>query len=380
MNAASTTDRLYGRIAAAARNRSTRRLVYVVLAIVLAILCVFPQPYVARTKILPQNDSSAGLSSILGALGGRLQNFASLLGDQQSIAVYLLIGRSENVMDAVIADLKLVGPQQRYDTVRDARIDIAKKVEINALAGGVIEIEAVGYNPDYALLLTQSYARTMSQRISVLGQDNINLKRKIVTDRFAETSDRVARAEAALNAFRRTNRLTEPEAEVRAALEVRTGLEARLQAREVELNTMRQFAGPENNALRALEADVRALRSQVAGAQQLQGGRGAPNLAGLTAVSGQYINLFREYKFSQMLFEVYSRYSEEVAVEELLASRSSKVQVIETPHLDAQRKYNVSAVAGLLLLTLLAFFTEIYAPMTGLRITAFGDEPDTKAG
>ncbi|WP_339507111.1 hypothetical protein, partial [Pseudomonas sp. EA_15y_Pfl1_P102] len=88
-----------------ARNR---RIAYAVLAVLLAILCVFPQPYVARAKIVPQDGSSIGLSSSMGAAGSQLQGFAALLGSAKTpIDLYLAIGRGGEVSDSVIARLGL---------------------------------------------------------------------------------------------------------------------------------------------------------------------------------------------------------------------------------------------------------------------------------
>ena len=70
---------------------------------------------------------------------------------------------------------------------------------------------------------------------------------------------------------------------------------------------------------------------------------------------------------------MYARSSEEIAVESLAAETASDAQVIEAPRLDADRKYNISAVALLALVIALALFTEVYAPATGIRLALIGD-------
>ncbi|PMY01874.1 capsule biosynthesis protein, partial [Pseudomonas sp. MPR-R2A5] len=50
-------------------------------------------------------------------------------------------------------------------------------------------------------------------------------------------------------------------------------------------------------------------------------------------------------------------------------------QIIEQPRLDADRKYNISAVALLALVFGLALFTEFYAPATGIRLRWLEPEP-----
>lgn len=361
------------RTAAYVADPRMRRRAYALAALVLALLTVFPQPYVARAKVLPQDNNSVGLGSMMNALGGQLQGFAALFGGaKQQIDMYLAIGRSSEVSDEVIRKLKLVGPNG-YSSATKARVALARKADVHSLTGGIIEVEVRTHDPDEAEALTRAYVDAIGNRIMALGKDRVERKRTIVSQRFKEAADRVATTETALNDFRRRNRLAEPQAELGAALSVRAGLEARLQAKQVELQTLQKFQGPENPQLIAVQSEVAALRSQVARSAQPDSGPAAPNVAGLSEVSGEYLDLYRDYRFAQALYEVYARSSEEVAVETLAGETATNVQILEAPRLDADRKYNIAAAALLALVILAALFTEAYAPATGIRLFAARD-------
>jgi uncharacterized protein involved in exopolysaccharide biosynthesis len=353
-----------------------RRRAYALAVLVLALLTVFPQPYVARAKVLPQDSNSVGLGSTLNALGGQLQGFAALFGGaKQQTDMYLAIGRSSEVTREVIRTLKLVGPDG-YASARKAQVALARKVDVHSLTGGIIEVEVRTHDTEEAEALTSAYVTAIGNRIAALGKDRVERKRAIVSQRFKEAAERVATTETALNDFRRRNRLAEPQAELGAALSVRAGLEARLQAKEIELQTLQKFQGPENPQLLAVQSEVSALRSQVARSAQPDSGPAAPNVAGLSEVSGEYLDRYRDYRFAQALYEVYARSSEEVAVETLAGETATNVQILEAPRLDPDRKYNIAAVALLALVILAALFTEIYAPATGIRLfPARGKEP-----
>lgn len=345
-----------------------RRRIYAVLAVILAVLCVFPQPYVARAKVVPQDASSIGLSSMMGALNAQVQSLASLFGgSRQPVDMYLAIGRGTEVTDRVIKDLKLVGPGG-YATLDKARVALDKKVDVHSLTGGIIEVEVRTYNGPEAEALTKAYVQAMSDRIIDLGTDRVGRKREIVMNRFKQAADRVSEAETKLSDFRRRNNLAAPEAELGSAISLRAGLEAQLQAKQVELQTLLQFQGPENPQLRAVQSEVASLRAQIARTSQPAIGVAGPSVAGLSEVSGEYLDLYRDYRFSQALYEVYSRASEEVAVEMLAGDTASDVQIIEAARLDSDRKYNIPAVALLALVILGALFTEIYAPATGIDL------------
>lgn len=364
----SRTETLWQRATGFAADARMRRRTYALAALILALLTVVPQPFVARAKVLPQDSNSIGLGSMMNALGGQLQGFAALFGGgKQQVEMYLAIGRSSEVSDAVIRKLKLVGPDG-YSSVRKARIALAKKADVHSLTGGIIEVEVRTHDADEAEALTRAYVDAIGDRIIALGKDRVERKRAVVAQRFKEAAARVATTEAALNDFRRRNRLAEPQAELGAALSVRAGLEARLQAKQVELQTLEKFQGPENPQLAAVRSEVAALRSQVAQSAQAGGGPAGPNVAGLSEVSGEYLDRYRDYRFAQALYDVYARSSEEVAVETLAGETATNVQILEAPRLDADRKYNIAAAALLALVILAALFTEIYAPATGIRL------------
>jgi len=335
---------------------------YAVLALALALLCLFPQPHVARAKVVPQDANSIGIGSMMNALGGQLQGFAALFGGAKTpIDMYLAIGRGAEVTDAVIRARGLPGT----DRTRRA---LGRKVDIHSLTGGIIEIEVRTHDPAEAEGLARAYVRAISDRLILLGRDRIRRKQEVVEQRFREAGDRVVQAEAALDAFRRRNRLALPEAQLGSALSLRAGLEAQLQAKQVELQTLERFQGPENPRLQAVRIEIASLRSQIARTASPGAGPAGPNVAGLSEVSGEYLNLYRDYRFAQALHDVYSRASEEVAVETLAAETASDVQVIEAPRLDADRKYNIPAVALLALLLVAALFVEVYAPATGIDL------------
>ncbi len=345
-----------------------RRIGYIAIALVLAVLCVVPRPWVARAKLLPQDANSAGLGQVLNSLGGQLATFANLFsGGKPPNDLYVVIGRSMAVTDRVINSLQLVGPDRQYATVRDARIALAKEVDIHLLLGGVLEVETRTYDADTSMRITKAYVDAISDRIAALTRNTIAHKSKIVHQRFREAGERVVRAEQALDAFRRANRLASPEQELGSAIALRASLQAQLAAKQVELRSIEQVAGPENPQLAAVRAQVAALQGQVASTGRPTSGAGGPNVAGLGAVTSRYLDLYRDYRFAEALYEVYARATEQVEVENLSAESANYIQIIEPVNVDAERHYNVSAVALLILIILMAVFTELYAPLTGLE-------------
>ncbi|HTN14178.1 MAG TPA: capsule biosynthesis protein [Sphingomonadaceae bacterium] len=355
-------------IRAAVADPRKRRRAYAAGALLLAVLCVVPQPFVARSKVVPQDVNSLGLGSMTSSYTGGFSGVAALLGGaKQPVDLYLAIARSSEVSGEVIDRLKLV-EKGEYASVRSARVALERQVDIHSLTGGIIEIETRGHDAEETEAITKAYSSAISDRIVRLARERTERKRSVIEKRFAEASGKVGEAEAALEAFRRKNNLAAPEAQLGTEISLRAGLQAQLQAKKVELQTLSGFLGPENPRLAAVQSEIASLQGQIARTARPSTEAAGPNVAGLSAVSGEYIDLYRDYRFAQALYEAYARSSEEVAVETLAGDTATDVQVIEAARLDPDRKFNIPAIAGLAFLLLLAAFTELYAPATGIRL------------
>ena len=350
-----------------ARSPTRRRVLYAAVALVAVLLCLFPRPHLARVKLLPQGSSS-GAGALISALGGGgVQNFAAVLGAQKTN--YLVIGRSHDVQQEVVQRLNLVDLWNSPDQAAAER-KLGKKVDIELLTGGVLEVTARDTDPAFAQRLVEGFSEAIKTRLAGLGQEQVRTKRAIVTARLAEANTALETAERDLNAFRIQNNLPSPEAELGAAVNTRLTLDAQIRGKEVEIETARRFQTDNSIRVRTLVSELAALRRQRAEADQASNGENALALSSQTA---EYVRLYREQKFAETIMLVYRRFFEEVSVEAL--SAETTVQVIERPHIDPDRQFNLSGIALLLLVLLGAAFTEIYAPMTGLARRPRRPEP-----
>lgn len=350
-----------------AQSPTRRRGLYAAVALVAVLLCLFPRPHVARVKILPQ-ASTSGAGALISALGGGgVQNFAAVLGAQKTN--YLIIGRSHDVQQDVVERLDLVEVWNSADPAAAER-KLAKKVDIQLLTGGVLEVTAKDTDPAFAQRLVEGFTEAIKARLKGLGLEQVRTKRAIVTDRLAEASTALEAAELELNAFRVQNNLPSPEAALGAAVSTRLTLDAQIRGKEVEIETARQFQTDSSMRVRTLVSELMALRRQRAQADEASNGENAIALSSQTA---DYVRLYREQQFAETIVLVYRRFFEEVSVEAL--SAETNVQIIERPHVDPNRQFNLSGIALLLLVLLAAAFTEIYAPMTGLARHARRPEP-----
>ncbi len=348
------------------RRPARRRLTFCVIALILAVLCVWPRHYLARADLLPQ-DSPNGLSALLGpGGGGGLAGLGALLGNHQSIEADLTMARSYVVLRDVIARLRPSSPRGASEA-RRAEIGLRRKVDIAAIRGSILQITVRDADPVFAKAVVTAYVGAIQGSLTRLSLHQAAQKRAVATNRLSEASTQLASAQAALTRFRAENKLALPEAQLGAGVSELAALQGRLQAKLVELRTVRQFATDANVRVQAVAAEIAGLQSQIAAAQTASRGQGGPNLAAMALQSAQYLNLYRDEKFAEALYAIYTRFLEEVTTDEL--SANANIDVIEPPYVDPARQFNAWAV-GLLILTLvLAFAAEYYIarPPVGRR-------------
>jgi uncharacterized protein involved in exopolysaccharide biosynthesis len=349
------------------RQPRVRRIAYAVAALLFAVLAIVPRHYLARAKFLNQ-DEDGGLTAVLGTLGaGGLQQFANTIGNHQSSQVALLIGQSNNIAMNVVNRLHLVGPH-RYSNANQAMVALARKVDVHMLNGGVLEIEAKDRDPTFSLTLVNAYMSAIEDRNAELTREQTAEKKAVVTARFADASDRLSKTQAELDEFRRANNMADPEAQFGAALSLKTGLEGELQAKQLALQTTEQFATPDSLEVKALRADIAGLQGQIARDDTNSPAGNSSSLNSKAEKTVEYLNIYRQERFAEALYNVYVHALEQISVQEMVTETRHTVQVIEDPYVDPSRQFNVRYIGMLIVVMLLAFYTEYYAPATRLSL------------
>jgi tyrosine-protein kinase Etk/Wzc len=144
------------------RRRWPRRAGFALLAVVLALLSLYPERYRA-TMLLAPPDRSGDLGTIaqLGAMNG-------LIGSEYQPERLLAIARSPQVALGVIADLKLLYDPRFGRDPRQALRTLDRKTDIRTLRGGIVEIAATDRDPRLALALAAKLGLSAQARLRAL--------------------------------------------------------------------------------------------------------------------------------------------------------------------------------------------------------------------
>jgi tetratricopeptide (TPR) repeat protein len=343
------------------RDPMRRRSLVAVAALVFAVLSIWPRHYLASAELIP-DQNGGGLPSILSGGGGALASLGALIGARQSIESDLTIARSQTVAEGAV---RLLQREGLLKNAGQANAEMARAVgslhqatDVEAITGSILQISVTDHDPAFAKAAVGAYVQAIRDRLAAISVDQSTQKKSVALDRLAEASSNLSRAQAALDRFRQTNVLADPQIELGAAISLVTTLQAKLQADEAALATLQRFATLGNVRVQALRAEIDALKSQINTAQTRANMSPGPSVGAMTPKISEYQNLYLNEKYAEAAYEIYKSYLDSVTVE--LLSSEINMSVVEPPSLSPNRQFNVKFVVALAMILLAGGLAEVY--------------------
>jgi uncharacterized protein involved in exopolysaccharide biosynthesis len=328
-------------------------LVFVPLAlgvVALGIAFVIPPTFTARTVLLPpqqQQSAAASMLAGLGSLGGVAGVAAGL---KNPVDQYLSFLKTTSVEDAIIDRF---GLQERYGArfKVDARKALRLNVRISAGKDGLISIEFDDRDPHFAASVANGYVEEFSKLLARLAVTEAQRRRLFFEDQLQKTKANLLRAEQDLRLSGVTS--ASLKSLPNSALAGVATMKAQITAQEVKVASMRGYLADSAPELQRALMELGALRNQLS--------RQDRDESALAESGGgkEYIGRFREFKYHETLFELYSRQYELARIDE--AREGAVVQVIDKalpPEQRSKPRRGMIAIATTLIsgLLLLVFF------------------------
>ncbi|MDN3545712.1 MAG: Wzz/FepE/Etk N-terminal domain-containing protein [Roseateles asaccharophilus] len=302
--------------------------------------------FTAQTIFLPpqqQQSSAASALASLGALAGLAGGAGSLKtpGDQ-----YVSLMQSANVEDRIIDRFKLMALYEakfrfeaRKELEQNVRISLGKK-------DGLITVEADAKDPQLAADMANQYVAELRRLTSELALTEAQQRRAFFETELKNTKTKLAEAQQALQSggFNAGAIKAEP----KAAAENYAQLKAQLTAAEVRLQALRRTRTDTAPEVQQQASLVAALHGQLV------------KLTTKTddSPSADYVSRYREYKYQEALFELFSKQYEIARLDE--SRDGGSIQVIDVatpPELKSKPRRAITAgIAWLLALTATSIF------------------------
>ena len=290
-----------------------------------------------------QQSAAAGLLQSLGALGGLAAASSSIKNPADQ---YLSFVQSRSVQDALIDRFNL---KERYDKElkEDARKVLEKKV--NATAGkkdGLIVVQVDDTDPEFAATLANAHVEELRKLMARLAVTEAQQRRLFFEKQLEDVKTKLISAEQALKATG-VNAGTLKTSPAAAVAEL-ASLKAAITGQEIKLANLRSILTDKAPELKLALVELAALKEQFNKAQSKEA-----NVSNTTAGQDQYIGRYRDYKYFETLFEIFSKQYELARVDE--SREGAVIQVVDAA-IAPERKSKPKKALIAILTTLAAGF------------------------
>jgi len=320
-------------------------------ALALGISFLIPPTYTARTMFLPPQQPQSAAATALASLGALSGLAAGSIGSVKTTAdQYVSLMQSVNVQDRLVDRFKLMSEYEakyrflaRRTLSQNVRIALGKK-------DGLITVEVDGSSPQLAAGLANAHVDELRRLTGELALTESQQRRAFFEAELKKTREQLARAQRDLqqSGFNPGALKTEP----KAAAEAYGRIKAEATAAEVKLQTLRRSMAESSVEVQQQQTLLGALRAQLGKLESADR---------LDSSDVGYISRYREYKYQESLFELFSRQFEAARLDE--AREGSLIQVVDPatpPEYKSKPKRAFIAVAaavsaGLLLVVWLVF-------------------------
>ena len=329
--------------------------------------------YTATSTLMPvqQSGGAAGALASLGNLAGLAGLAGAGAGMKSSDEMYIAFMRSQSVQTALIDELKL---KDRYKahTLEDARTALNAQVLISAdKKSGFIVVAATDPEPEFAARLANAQVEQMTRLMSRLAVTEAQQRRLFYEQQIQKTQKHLGDLEVRYRVAQQYSGVRLASTVAETDLQASVSLRTQIASKEVQLQSLGQFATTKNPEMMRLAGELAAMRAQLERYELGSGTSKSP-----APHQQEAIQLFRELKTQEAMLDAFVRQLEVARIDE--AKDGPGIQIVDVASVPETRSkperkklvlaYTVSgAVAGLLLAALSALMRHVNSTPGGAQ-------------
>ncbi len=309
---------------------------------------ITPQ-FTASAQILQpqQQNSTAALLGSLGGLAGALGS-GGVPGLKNPADQWIGFLKSNNISDSLISRFKL---HERYDTKLqlETRKELSKRSRFSSGKDGFIDIEVDDEDPVVAAEIANAYIEELQRLSNEIAVTEASQRRMFFERELVATKQKLTASELALKASTVDAGLLKINPGIPA--EALADITKQIAAQQLKISSLRSTFTEDSPELKREMQLLASLRQRLA-----ESVKGDPS----STSNSDYIERFREYKYSEALYEILLRQYELARADE--ARQGALIQAVDKatpPELKSKPRRAVIAVmtwvvATALTLTVLA--------------------------
>jgi capsule polysaccharide export protein KpsE/RkpR len=357
------------------RRRLLFRIATISLLLSLLIAFTLPKQYKSSAKIMPPNSPSVG-TAMLGLLAGRslggmssgLGSLAgNLLGGNNSTALFVDLLHSGTVAGHLIDRFHLQAVYHKRYRVDTAKYLARHTTVVDDKKSGVITITVDDTDPRRARDLAQAYLDELNLLLNRTSTSSGHQERVFIEKRLQKVKADLEQAQQQMSEFSSTHATIDIKEQTRATVDVASKLDAQMILEQSSLDSLRQIYGDGNVRVRAAQARIGALRSQLAkisgssaplptdeteavsDARSIGSGGSElyPPLRQLPRLAVPYADLYRQVRVQETVFELLTQQYELARIQE--AKDVPVVSVIDAPGIPEKKSFPPRLLLAVLL-------------------------------
>jgi tyrosine-protein kinase Etk/Wzc len=301
-------------------------------AIVATIIVLFlPKTYTATSTILPPLQKQSALNSMLGQIGAIAGLSGGDLGLRNPDDVFVAMLTSRTIGDNLVNrfDLRKV---YRVKRSRDAQKQLEQNSEVIATKEGLISISVTDLDPKRAAEIANAYVQELYNVNQNLAITEASQRRLFYEQQIKVEQQELSSAELVLRRVQEESGLLQPEAQGRTIIASIADLRAQVATHEVQIQTMRSYATPNNPDLKRAETELAGMRSQLAKLEHSNAAAGNGNIAiparQMPEAELEYLRRSREVRYHEALYDFLGKQLEAARIDE--GQNAILVQVVDT--------------------------------------------------
>lgn len=267
--------------------------------------------YVAKTVVMPPQQQQTSIGALAGLTG--LPGLGNAIGVKTQDDMYVGLLQSETVANDLIARFKLI---ERYHVKlsSEARMILSSKAQIvSDKRSGFITVTVSDRSPAVAAELANAYVDQLRKMLDVVAVTDAQQRRVFFQHEIDKTLTRLSEAQLAFDQAQKKSGVISLDEQVSSSIRASAELRARIQALEVQLQSMRTYATDENPDVQRVLAEVQAMQGQL---NTLEQGSGATAASMGDSAAMANIRAYREVKYQEALLDQFRKQIELAQMDE----------------------------------------------------------------
>ena len=272
-----------------------------------------------------------------------------------SIYVGLLV--SASVLDDVIAHTNLQASYKAKD-IEQTRALLTAATAVTTDSAGFVTVKVTDKDPRQAQQIASAFMDALTRLNDRLAISEAEQHRVLFQTEFERAKNDLERSEVELKKAQEASGVVSPESQIRAGLSAIDAARADIRARRVALAAMLKGETEQSSGVQRMQSEIAAEEGQLAALENgaRSGAGGALSAAQAPSVSLRFIELDREVKYNQVLFDVMAKQYESARLQE--NSAAPGVQIVDRPEIPLHKSKpsrKLFAATGLMLGLALGF-------------------------